>query len=399
MTLRPAAETRRTTAAPPLLLLAVLGLGPLGAAGCSGCSEPPPSPPAAECRLSSDLPATTVDVVLRNAAAQGLPRAERIAGQGLGASALPPRPAPAPAPVNNTGGAAAALAAPQPATPAPSAAPAPASGGDLRWDLEPYGAIAAAAKGELEPLPAAGADVPDLWRDPGGTWVAIGGRAQVLLVSRDALAAQIKGDAQTGTVDVPKRFTALTEPWLKGKVALAAPTGGASLAHFAALYQVWGDERMRSWLDGLKQNQAQVLASDAEVRIAVVSGAAVVGLLGSDEAAKAAASASNVDVVYPNQKSIGTFVWPTALSRPRNAAHPDAASRLAERLADRATEQLLVAREPGFLPLRAGIPVPPGVRGASSLVVISVNPARIVEEIGLRKAELEAWTKEMQAKK
>ena len=398
MTQCPAAETRRTKAA-PLLLLAVLGLGPLAAAGCSGCSEPAP-PAAAECQLSSDLPAATVDVALRNAAAQG-PRAERIAGQGLGASALPPRAAPAPAAaITNDGGAALAPApAAMPATPAPSTGPAPASGGDLRWDLEPYGAIAAAAKGELEPLPAAGADVPDLWRDPGGTWVAIGGRAQVLLVSRDALAAQVKGDAQTGTVDIPNRFTALTEPWLKGKVALAAPTGGASLAHFAALYQVWGDERMRAWLDGLKQNQAQVLASDAEVRLAVVSGAAVVGLLGSDEAAKAAASAAKVDVVYPNQKSIGTFVWPTALSRPRNAAHADAASRLAERLADRATEQLLVAREPGFLPLRAGIPVPPGVRGASSLVVVSVNPARIVEEIGLRKAELEAWTKEMQAKR
>ena len=371
MTLRSVDETRRLPACSrALLALALLGTAPW-LPGCSDApSGAPPAPPPAGCQLSSDLPTATVDVVLRAAAAQGLPRGERIEGLGLGAAAL------------GKG----------------EGAPA-AARGDLRWDLEPYGAIAAAARGELEPIPAAGADVPDLWRDPGGTWVAIGGRAQVLLVSREQLAAHGKRDPQTGMVDVPNRFTALTEPWLKGQVALAAPTGGASLAHFAALYQVWGEQRMRTWLAGLKQNQVQVLASDAEVRLAVVSGAAVVGLLGSDEAAKAAASAAAVDVVYPNQRSIGTFVWPTALSRPRGGAHPEAAARLAEHLAGRGTEQLLVAREPGFLPLRAGIPVPPGVRGASTLVVVSVNPARIVEEIALRKAELAAWSQELQAKR
>jgi len=187
------------------------------------------------------------------------------------------------------------------------------------------------------------------------------------------------------------RFTALTEPWLQGKVAMTAPTGGAALAHFAALYQAWGEERMRAWLEGLRKNGVQLLDSDAAVRQAVIEGRAVVGLLGSDEAAKAAASAARVDVIYPNQRSIGTFVWPTALSRPRNPAHPEAATRLAEALADRATEQLLVAREPGFLPLRPGIPTPPGVRSAANLVVISVDPARIVEEINRRRGELASW--------
>ena len=109
------------------------------------------------------------------------------------------------------------------------------------------------------------------------------------------------------------------------------------------------------------------------------------------EAAKAAASAAHVLLVYPNQKSIGTFVWPTALSVPKTAKNREAAQRLAERLADRGIEQLLVARVPGYLPLRSDIPVPPGVRSAANLVVISVDPARIVSEIGQRKASLAAW--------
>jgi hypothetical protein len=48
------------------------------------------------------------------------------------------------------------------------------------------------------------------------------------------------------------------------------------------------------------------------------------------------------------------------------------------------------------LPLRPGIPVPPGVTGAPNLVVISIDPARIVDEIGRRKAQLADWSQRMQ---
>jgi iron(III) transport system substrate-binding protein len=164
-----------------------------------------------------------------------------------------------------------------------------------------------------------------------------------------------------------------------------------ALAHFAALYAAWGADRMEAWLKQLKANDPQLYATDDEVRQAVVNGRAAVGMLSSDEAAKAAASAARVEIVYPNQKSIGTFVWPTALSVPKSAKNPEAAQNLADRLADRSIEQLLVARMPGFLPLRSGIPVPPGVSSASNLVVVSVDPARIVFEIGERKAALAAW--------
>jgi iron(III) transport system substrate-binding protein len=315
------------------------------------CSKQPSPPPPPEVQLATDLPAALIDTALRLIAQTAGPRAERIPGASLGASALGDQRV-------------------------------PAEGGDVRWDSEPYGAIAAAERGELLPMPFTGNDVPALWRDPGGTWVAVGGRAVVLLIATDLL----------GDRPAPAHYAALTQAWLKGKVAIAAPTGGASLAHFAALFQAWGAPRMQGWLKQLQANAVQVLDSDGEVRQAVVTGKAAVGLLASDEAAKAAASAARVSVEYPNQGSIGTFVWPTALSRPKDARHPEAAAQLAERLASRDIEQLLVARVPGYLPLRAGIPVPPGVTSAANLVVVSVDPARIVAEIARRKAELLAWT-------
>src|SRR5437899_1275116 len=219
----------------------------VAAALLAACSQPSAPQGPAEVQLSTDLNPGMVDAALTMIARSGGPRGERIAGMHAGVSALP--------------GAAGA--------PVPGAeqTPKPAESGDVRWDSEPFGAIAAAARGELLPAP------------------------------------------QTG----------------------------------------------------------------------------------SDEAAKAAASAAHVLPVYPNQKSIGTFVWPTALSIAKSTRNPEAARKLAERLADRNTEQLLVARVPGYLPLRNDIPVPPGVRSAANLVVVSVDPARLVSEIGQRKAARAAW--------
>jgi len=74
---------------------------------------------------------------------------------------------------------------------------------------------------------------------------------------------------------------------------------------------------MEAWLKQVKANEPQIYPTDDEVRQAVVSGRATVGLAASDEAAKAAASAAHVLLVYPNQKSIGTFVWPTRSPSPR----------------------------------------------------------------------------------
>ena len=329
---------------------------------CAACSKPAAQQGPVEVQVSSDLNPALVDTALSQIARNGGPRGERVPGMHAGVSALP---GPAGAPVGDG-----------------QRAEAPSAIGDVRWDTEPYGAIAAAAKGELLPAPATAKDVPPLWKDPGGTWVAVGGRAVVLLSSSDHVKDR----------GAPARYTALTESWLKGKVALVAPTGGMALAHFAALYAAWGPERMEAWLRQLKANEPLIYSTDAEVRQAVMDGRAAVGMLSSDEAAKAAASAARVQILYPNQKSIGTFVWPTALSVPRSAGNPEAAKKLAERLADRSTEQLLVARVPGYLPLRADIPVPPGVSSASNLVVVSVDPSHIVAQIAQRKAALAAWT-------
>src|SRR5437660_636545 len=111
----------------------------------TACKESPPPPGPPEVQLSTDLNPGMVDTALQQIARTGGPRGERIPGMQAGVSALP--------------GAAGAPIAGSPAAPQPSAA------GDVRWDDEPYGAIAAAARGELQPAPVTGVDVPPLWKD------------------------------------------------------------------------------------------------------------------------------------------------------------------------------------------------------------------------------------------
>src|SRR5438067_9176542 len=138
--------------------LRIFALAALLAVGCKESGSPPPP---AEIQLATDLPEGMIETALKLIERNGGPRAERIPGMRAGVSALP--------------GAAGA--------PLPGTAPEPVvARGDVRWDDEPYGAIAAAAKGELMPIPPTGQDVPPLWKDPAGTWVAVGGRAEVLLI-------------------------------------------------------------------------------------------------------------------------------------------------------------------------------------------------------------------------
>src|SRR4051812_21569678 len=215
------------------------------------CKPGAPQGPA-EVQVSSDLNPGMVDAALAQIVRNGGPRGERVAGMHAGVSALP--------------GAAGAPVA------GATQEPRPTESGDVRWDAEPYGAIAEGANGNLLPAPATGSDVPPLWRDPAGKWVAVGGRAVVLLIATD----------DVGDHGAPVRFTALTEPWLKGKVAIPSSTKGMPLAHFAALYAAWGAERMDAWLKQLKANEPQIYPSDDDVRHAVVTGRAIVGMVASD---------------------------------------------------------------------------------------------------------------------
>ena len=64
----------------------------------------------------------------------------------------------------------------------------------------------------------------------------------------------------------------------------------------------------------------------------------------------------------------------------RSAAFGPGAARLAGWLVGAEAERLLVARAPGVMPLRAGIPVPVGVRPAGNVVGLALDRDAVAAE-------------------
>ena len=124
--------------------------------------------------------------------------------------------------------------------------------------------------GVLAPLPQDVLDiVPARYRSAKGGWVATSGRARVIAYRPDRVP-----EAQ-----LPKSVFELTDPKWKGRVGIA-PTNASFQAFVTGMRVTAGNERTKTWLEGLKKNEpkeyegniAAVEAVDnGEVDIALVN--------------------------------------------------------------------------------------------------------------------------------
>ncbi len=229
------------------------------------------------------------------------------------------------------------------------------SGAEVAWFGDPTQAVEAEdllAPGAAPPQP----DVSVRWKDLRGRFAPVCATARVLIRAPGA-----------GTGAAPARYRDLADPRLAGRQALAAPAGGLGPAWAAALAVAWGEEGALRFLSDLAAGGPRVVDSDGEVRALVASGTAAVGLTGSEEAAAGAASAASLEVIYPDQSGRGAVILPTAVSLTRNGTSSEPARRLLAWMAGPEAERLLVARAPGLMPLRADVPLPPGVRPAEAV--------------------------------
>jgi iron(III) transport system substrate-binding protein len=118
-------------------------------------------------------------------------------------------------------------------------------GGDVFWNNEDVQMQRLADRNLLEPYASPqAARYPQARRDPKGRFVGFAARARVIIYNTDKIAER----------DAPHRIQDLTDPKWKGQVAIARPFFGTGLTHAAALYQVWGGEKLRQYLRGLRAN-------------------------------------------------------------------------------------------------------------------------------------------------
>ncbi|MFL5274473.1 MAG: ABC transporter substrate-binding protein, partial [Anaeromyxobacteraceae bacterium] len=233
--------------------------------------------------------------------------------------------------------------------------------GEVLWFGDPTEVVeagAAVAEGAAPDAP--GAD--PAFTDPRRRFAPACARAHVLVVSpRRALPFEPHGLAD------------LADPRLAGAVALPPLASGSYPAVLAALRVAYGGASVARFLSLLAKNRPLRAASDADVRARVAAGDAAVGLVGSEEAAAGAASAAGLDVVVPDQAGAGAVLLPTAVALAKAAAGREAPRAVAAFLAGADAERLLAARVPGFMPLRADVPVPAGVRPAGNVRALALD--------------------------
>jgi len=259
-----------------------------------------------------------------------------------------------------------------------TAVTAPA-GADVLWLGDPTEAVDA---GELV---AAGAapDVPDVderFRDPRGRFAPLCARARVLLLARGARLPF-----------TPTNLRDLADPRLAGRVAVPPLGDGPNAAALAALSLAYGEASVERFLDLLARNAPRLAASEREVRALVARGDAAVGLAGTEEGAAGALSAAGLEVVFPDQAGRGAVVLPTAVAVTRAGLAKQGAHALAAFLAGAEAERLLAARVPGFMPLRAEVPVPEGVRPAGNVRALRLDWDRLADEKRRLAPALRRW--------
>jgi iron(III) transport system substrate-binding protein len=220
-----------------------------------------------------------------------------------------------------------------------------ARGAEVAWFGDPGEALR-----EPERLVPASApeqpDVPERWKDPWRRYFPVAARARVLLLSpRAPLPSR------------PARLRDLADPRLAGMQALVPFGKGEGPTTVAALAVLFGDQAALGLLDGLARARPQLASA----------------------------------VVYPDQAGFGTLVFPTAAALLESGRASEGARRLVEWLAGADAEQLMVARAPGYMPLRPGVPVPPGVRPAGDVRAPALDWERVAAKRRLLEPLLERW--------
>ncbi len=209
---------------------------------------------------------------------------------------------------------------------------------DVWWGSEAFLTARLAGEGILAPYASpAAADVLPEYKDHENYWTGVGLRARVIAIGPSAPPFPV-----TSIHD-------LIDPRLRGKIAIARPTAGATGAHCTVLYLLWGDEKASAFFRALHDNGVTLVGGNAVVAEQVAAGSFQVGLTDSDDVLNTANNGGKITMIIPDQGpgQEGTVTMPTTVAMVAGATHPDAAKRLIDFLVSRQTEDRL--KELGFV--------------------------------------------------
>ena len=223
---------------------------------------------------------------------------------------------------------------------------------DVFWSGDPVRAAILKLEGVSAPYRSPLAEgLPLQFSDPEAHWTGFSARARVLIYNKDLVPESQE----------PRSLMDLLDPRFKNQACIANPLFGTTSMHAAALFSVLGEEQAKAFFEGFMENGGTILSSNGEVRRRVANGEFAVGITDTDDANVAALEGKPVGVVYPDSNGMGTLIIPNCALLIANAPHPQSARKFIDYLLLPQTEAALAESEAAQMPLRADIPIPPGM--------------------------------------
>lgn len=252
---------------------------------------------------------------------------------------------------------------------------------DVYWANEPVRADVLRQQGISTTFkPANAGQIPEQFKDAQGYWTGFSARARLLVVNR---AAKTK----------PASVLAYVDPKAKGKAVIANPLFGTTTAQMAALFALWGDEKGKQFLAGLKANQVKLSTSNGESADFVGSGEFEFALVDSDDAVDRIRHGKPIDIVYPDQGEgeVGVLIVPNAVALIRGGPNPDNGRKLIEYLVSRETERKLAVADCAQIPLNPGVTPPKELKPIEQIRTMKVNYADLAARLQTIQPVLKEW--------
>lgn len=252
---------------------------------------------------------------------------------------------------------------------------------DVYWANEPIRAELLKQEGVTTSYVSDSAQtIPDRFKDPEGHWTGFSARARVLIVHDSAERDPNGIDAYT------------TSAW-KARGVIANPLFGTTTTHMAALYTLWGKEKLQKFLEEMSSNQIPLSTSNGESADLVGAGAYDFSLVDTDDAVSRKRQGKPVHMVYPDQQEgdLGTLILPNAVMLVKGGPNPGNGKKLIDYLLSRETERKLAESDAAQIPLHPGVPTPESVRKIEEIRPMKVDYAELARALQTIQPMLKDW--------
>lgn len=210
---------------------------------------------------------------------------------------------------------------------------------DVFWNNQVLGTQALLDEGLLEGYRGEGfRRIPEMWKDPEGRWVGFGARLRVYIINTQKMPATEEAVRARMTGDL-SRF------------AIAKPLYGTTFAHYVALWELWGEKRLREWHADTRKRGAREAAGNAQVKDLVAEGVCDFGWTDTDDYFEAKNDGRPVAMLPIRVDGGRVLLIPNAVSIIKGAPHPEQARKLVDYLLSEECETALANSKARQIPL------------------------------------------------